>query len=45
MKALQDKVLHHLAEEEKEFFQQAGKNLNATQKEQLATQYNAEMAN
>ena len=45
MKALQDKVLHHLAEEEKEFFQQAGKNLNAIQKEQLATQYNAEMAN
>lgn len=44
MKALQHKVLHHLAEEEREFFQQAGKNLNNAQKEQLATQYNAEMA-
>jgi len=43
MKALQHKVLHHLAEEERKFFQQAGKNLNNAQKELLATQYNAEM--
>tara|TARA_R110000744_G_scaffold1965_5_gene7660 strand:- start:3591 stop:4019 length:429 start_codon:yes stop_codon:yes gene_type:complete len=44
MKSLQHKVLHHLAEEEKEFFQQAGKNLSAKQKVDLATQYQAEMA-
>ncbi|ARD44271.1 hemerythrin domain-containing protein [Colwellia sp. PAMC 21821] len=44
MKALQHKVLHHLAEEEREFFQLAGKKLTATQKTELATQYQAEMA-
>jgi len=43
MKALQDKVLHHLAEEEQAFFQQAGKNLTTLQKTELATQYQAEM--
>ena len=45
MKALQHKVTHHLAEEEREFFQQAGKNLSASQKIALATQYQAEMSN
>ena len=45
MKALQHKVIHHLAEEEREFFQQAGKNLSASQKIELATQYQAEMSN
>ncbi len=44
MKALQSKVLHHIAEEEKEFFQQAGKNLTSLQKTELADQYQAEMA-
>ncbi|ASP47771.1 hemerythrin domain-containing protein [Cognaticolwellia beringensis] len=44
MKALQNKVLHHITEEEREFFQQAGKNLSAKQKVDLATQYRAEMA-
>jgi hypothetical protein len=44
MKALQSKVLHHIAEEEKEFFQQAGKNLTRLQKTELADQYLAEMA-
>jgi hypothetical protein len=45
MKALQHKVLHHLAEEEREFFQQAGKNLSSNQKTELAVQYQAEMSN
>tara|TARA_R110000744_G_scaffold361799_1_gene469667 strand:- start:565 stop:993 length:429 start_codon:yes stop_codon:yes gene_type:complete len=45
MKDLQHKVLHHIAEEEREFFQQAGKNLTAQQKTELAVQYQAEMAN
>ena len=45
MKALQHKVLHHLAEEEREFFQQAGKNLSTKQKTELAVQYQAEMTN
>lgn len=44
MKDLQHKVLHHIAEEEREFFQQAGKNLTALQKTELAVQYQAEMA-
>ena len=45
MKALQHKVLHHLAEEEKVFFQQAGKKLSSSQKTELATQYQEEMSN
>ncbi|TYK65092.1 hemerythrin domain-containing protein [Colwellia echini] len=45
MKDLEHKVLHHLKEEEKSFFQQAGKYLDATQKQELASQYQAEMAN
>ena len=44
MKSLQHKVLHHLAEEEREFFQQAGKNLTDSQKTELAVQYQAEMS-
>jgi len=44
MKSLQHKVLHHLAEEEREFFQQAGKNLSATEKAELAVKYQAEMS-
>ena len=44
MKSLQHKVLHHLAEEEREFFQQAGKNLSATEKTELAVKYQAEMS-
>jgi hypothetical protein len=44
MKSLQHKVLHHLEEEEREFFQQAGKNLSATQKSELAVKYQTEMA-
>ena len=43
MKDLQHKVLHHLAEEEREFFQQAGKNLSTVQKTDLAKLYQAEM--
>ena len=43
MKTLQTRVLHHLNEEEHEFFQQAGKVLSAQQKEQLATAYKNEM--
>ncbi|MBU2869632.1 hemerythrin domain-containing protein [Colwellia sp. E2M01] len=45
MKDLKHKVLHHLAEEEKTFFQQAGKHLSSTQKTELANQYQAEMSN
>lgn len=44
MKSLQHKVLHHLEEEEREFFQQAGKNLSAKQKSELAVKYQTEMA-
>ncbi|WP_077284426.1 hemerythrin domain-containing protein [Cognaticolwellia aestuarii] len=44
MKALQHKVLHHLAEEEREFFQQAGKQLSTTEKTKLAVKYQAEMS-
>jgi hypothetical protein len=43
MKTLQERVLHHLNEEEHEFFQQAGKVLSAQQKEQLASAYKSEM--
>lgn len=45
MKDLQHRVLHHLAEEEREFFQQAGKKLSAAQKTELAAQYQTEMKN
>lgn len=45
MKTLQERVLHHLNEEEHEFFQQAGKVLSAQQKESLATDYRSEMLN
>jgi outer membrane PBP1 activator LpoA protein len=43
-KKLQHKVLHHLAEEEKSFFQMAGKALTERQKEELAEKYEQEMA-
>ncbi|MGQ8364943.1 hemerythrin domain-containing protein [Glaciecola sp. 1036] len=43
MKKLQHKVLHHLEEEEQEFFQQAGKVLSNKEKENLADQYVEEM--
>ena len=43
MKTLQERVLHHLNEEEHEFFQQAGKVLSAQQKESLAADYRSEM--
>lgn len=42
-RALQDKVKHHLYEEEHEVFQQAGKVLSEERKETLATAYNKEM--
>lgn len=45
MKALQDIVLHHVEEEEREFFQQAGKYLSETQKTELAKNYKTEMKN
>lgn len=41
-RALGDKVLHHLEEEEQRFFQMAGKLLTEKQKVELARQYNAE---
>ncbi|MFC3096125.1 hemerythrin domain-containing protein [Alteromonas sediminis] len=44
MKKLQDKVLHHLAEEEREVFQQAGIVLTEDEKTKLAKSYEAEMA-
>ena len=43
MKSLQEMVEHHLAEEEKEVFQQAGKVLSAKQKDELADTYQQEM--
>ncbi|WJG09646.1 hemerythrin domain-containing protein [Aliiglaciecola sp. LCG003] len=43
MKSLQELVLHHLDEEEHEFFQQAGKVLTAAQKQKLADEYRHEM--
>ena len=41
-RALGDKVLHHLEEEEQKFFQMAGKLLTDKQKKELAKQYNGE---
>lgn len=43
MKSLQELVEHHLAEEEREVFQQAGKVLSPKQKDELATDYQQEM--
>lgn len=43
MKTLQERVLHHLAEEEKEFFKHADKVLTSKQKDELANQYAKEM--
>ncbi|MBF7073436.1 hemerythrin domain-containing protein [Glaciecola sp. MH2013] len=43
-KQLAEKIEHHLAEEEREFFQQAGKALSEQEKEDLATEYQQEMA-
>jgi len=43
LKTLQEKVEHHLADEEQEFFQLAGKLLNDSQKNQLAHAYREEM--
>jgi len=43
LKNLQDKVEHHLADEEQEFFQVAGKVLNGRQKSTLADGYRDEM--
>ena len=43
MKTLQDRVLHHLAEEENEFFEDANKVLSTRQKGELADEYNKEM--
>lgn len=41
-RALGDKVLHHLGEEEQRFFQMAGKLLTDKQKSELARKYDAE---
>ncbi|MBU3005648.1 hemerythrin domain-containing protein [Paraglaciecola arctica] len=43
MKSLQDLVLHHLDEEESEFFQHANKVLSHKQQDQLANDYQKEM--
>jgi hypothetical protein len=43
MKSLQELVLHHLAEEEKEFFKHADKVLSNDEKDQLADEYQKEM--
>lgn len=43
MKTLQELVLHHLDEEEKEFFKHADKVLSNKQKEVLADEYEKEM--
>ncbi len=43
MKHLQERVEHHLAEEEREFFQQAGKVLDSKEKSSLASEYQDEM--
>lgn len=42
-KQLAHKVEHHLSEEEREFFQQAGKTLSEQQKSNLASDYTSEM--
>lgn len=42
-KKLAHKVEHHLAEEEQEFFQQAGRALSEKQKSELANKYKEEM--
>lgn len=42
-KELAEKIEHHLAEEEREFFQQAGKVLSENDKEKLANDYVSEM--
>ncbi|MEJ6476214.1 hemerythrin domain-containing protein [Pseudoalteromonas piscicida] len=43
LKKLKDKVEHHLADEERAFFQRAGKVLNNSEKSQLADEYQQEM--
>lgn len=43
MKALDHKVRHHLEDEEKSFFQLAGKVFSDVQKTELAKKYNSEM--
>ena len=43
MKTLQDRVLHHLNEEEQEFFKHADKVLNSKEKDKLANEYKKEM--
>ncbi|MCV2883802.1 hemerythrin domain-containing protein [Aestuariibacter sp. AA17] len=43
MKNLNEKVLHHLEEEERETFQLAGRILSDAQKSELATRYQSEM--
>ena len=43
MKKLQELVLHHLDEEEKQFFKHADKVLSNKQKDQLANDYEKEM--
>ncbi|WP_269519436.1 hemerythrin domain-containing protein [Alteromonas sp. BMJM2] len=43
LKVLQEKVEHHLADEEQEFFNVAGRVLNERQKTELASDYNKEM--
>ncbi|WP_018981623.1 hemerythrin domain-containing protein [Salinimonas chungwhensis] len=43
LKSLQEKVEHHLADEEQEFFQVAGKVLNEQDKSKLAGDYREEM--
>ncbi|MDO6427698.1 hemerythrin domain-containing protein [Thalassotalea sp. 1_MG-2023] len=43
MKTLQERVLHHLDEEEKDFFEHANKVLNDNQKNELADKYLKEM--
>ena len=43
LKSLREKVEHHLADEEQEFFQVAGKLLNEREKQKLAEDYRDEM--
>jgi hemerythrin superfamily protein len=44
MKHLRERVEHHLAEEERQVFQQAGKVLGAKEKDDLADDYQEEMS-